>query len=166
MKNRWLDWKSQQRKATLRKNQMKILELKNTADFTQWNKEYLKTSASLVAQGWRIHLPMQQTWVQLLGWEDPLEKEMVTNSSNLAGKIPWTEEPSGPQCTGSQTVGHDWSDWARSETNTLSSFYHLYLSLLWSLKPDSLTCSVLIPLLPQIPTMWFREKKQKPGHSC
>ena len=107
MKNRWLDWKSQQRKATLRKNQMKILELKNTADFTQWNKEYLKTSASLVAQGWRIHLPMQQTWVQLLGWEDPLEKEMVTNSSNLAGKIPWTEEPSGPQSMGSQRVGHN-----------------------------------------------------------
>ena len=107
MKNRWLDWKSLQRKATLRKNQMKILELKNTADFTQWNKEYLKTSASLVAQGWRIHLPMQQTWVQLLGWEDPLEKEMVTNSSNLAGKIPWTEEPSGPQSMGSQRVGHN-----------------------------------------------------------
>ena len=107
MKNRWLDWKTQQRKATLRKNQMKILELKNTADFTQWNKEYLKTSASLVAQQWRIHLPMQQTWVQLLGWEDPLEKEMVTHSSNLAGEIPWTEEPSGQQSMGSQRVGYN-----------------------------------------------------------
>ena len=107
MKNRWLDWKTQQRKATLRKNQMKILELKNTADFTQWNKEYLKTSASLVAQQWRIHLPMQQTWVQLLGWEDPLEKEMVTHSSNFAGEIPWTEEPSGPQSMGSQRVGYN-----------------------------------------------------------
>ena len=50
---------------------------------------------------------MQQTWVQLLGWEDPLEKEMVTHSSNLAGEIPRTEEPSGPQSMGSQRAGHN-----------------------------------------------------------
>ena len=36
---------------------------------------------------------MQDTWVQSLGWEDPLEKEMATHSSSLAWKIPWTEEP-------------------------------------------------------------------------
>ena len=36
---------------------------------------------------------MWETWVQSLGWEDPLEKEMVTHSSILAWKIPWTEEP-------------------------------------------------------------------------
>ena len=35
---------------------------------------------------------MQETWVQSLGWEDPLEKEMATHSSNLAWEIPWTEE--------------------------------------------------------------------------
>ena len=34
---------------------------------------------------------MQETWVQSLGWEDPLEKEMATHSSTLAWKIPWTE---------------------------------------------------------------------------
>ena len=34
-----------------------------------------------------------ETWVQSLGWEDPLEKEMATHSSILAWKIPWTEEP-------------------------------------------------------------------------
>ena len=40
------------------------------------------------------HLPaMQETWVSSLGREDPLEKEMVTHSSILAWKIPWTEEP-------------------------------------------------------------------------
>ena len=40
------------------------------------------------------HLPaMQETWVRFLGQEDPLEKEMVTHSSILAWKIPWTEEP-------------------------------------------------------------------------
>ena len=39
---------------------------------------------------------MQETWVQSLGWEDPLEKEMATCSNILAWKIPWTEEPGGP----------------------------------------------------------------------
>ena len=38
---------------------------------------------------------MEETLVQSLGWEDPLEKEMATYSSILAGKIPWTEEPGG-----------------------------------------------------------------------
>ena len=47
---------------------------------------------SLVAQIVK-HLPtMQETGVQSLGWEDPLEKEMATHSSTLAWKIPWTEE--------------------------------------------------------------------------
>ena len=45
---------------------------------------------------------MQETWVQLLGWEDPLEKEMAIHSSILAWKIPWTEEPGGLQSMGSQ----------------------------------------------------------------
>ena len=47
---------------------------------------------------------MQETWVQSLGWEDPLEKEMATHSSILAGRIPWTEEPGGLQSTGSQEL--------------------------------------------------------------
>ena len=38
----------------------------------------------------------QETWVQSLGWEDPLEKGMATHFSILAWEIPWTEEPSGP----------------------------------------------------------------------
>ena len=52
-------------------------------------------------------LPMQETWVRSLGWEDPLEKEMVTHSSILAWRIPWTEEPGRLQSTGSQRVGHN-----------------------------------------------------------
>ena len=43
---------------------------------------------------------MQETWVQSLGPEDPLEKEMATHTSILAWKIPWTEEPSGLQSMG------------------------------------------------------------------
>ena len=45
--------------------------------------------------------------VRSLGQEDPLEKEMATDSSFLAWEIPWTEEPSGLQFTGSQRVRHD-----------------------------------------------------------
>ena len=50
---------------------------------------------------------MQETWVQFLGLEDTLEKEMATHSSILAWRIPWTEKPSRLQSTGSQRVGHD-----------------------------------------------------------
>ena len=54
------------------------------------------------------HLPaIQETWVQSLGQEDSLEKEMATHSSTLAWKIPWMEEPGGLQSMGSQRVGHD-----------------------------------------------------------
>ena len=45
---------------------------------------------------------MQETWVQFLGWVDPLEKEMATHSSILAWRIPWTEEPGRLQSMGSQ----------------------------------------------------------------
>ena len=47
---------------------------------------------------------MRETWVLSLDREDPLEKEMVTHSSILAWRIPWTEEPGGLQSTGSQRV--------------------------------------------------------------
>ena len=50
---------------------------------------------------------MRETQVPSLGWEDPLEKEMATNSSILASRIPWTEEPGRLQSMGSQRVGHD-----------------------------------------------------------
>ena len=49
---------------------------------------------------------MQETRVQSLGWEDPLEKGMETHSSILTWEIPWTEEPGGLQSMGSQRVGH------------------------------------------------------------
>ena len=49
---------------------------------------------------------MQKTWVQSLGGEDPLEKEMVTHSIFLPGNL-WTEEPSGLQSMGSQRLRHN-----------------------------------------------------------
>ena len=82
------------------------------------------------------HLPaMQETRVQFLGQEDPLEKEMSTHSSILAWRIPWTEEPSGLQSTGSQRVGHDchfhfhyvWED--RSIWTYWNHFFHMHLAI-------------------------------------
>ena len=63
--------------------------------------------ASLVAQTVKRLPTMWETWVQSLGREDPLEKEMATHSSTLAWKIPWMEEPDRLQSMGSQRVGHD-----------------------------------------------------------
>ena len=70
--------------------------------FPQQNDIYLAQTVK--------HLPtMRETWVQSLGQEDFLEKEMATHSSILAWKIPWTEEPGGLQSLGLQRVGHDWA---------------------------------------------------------
>ena len=63
----------------------------------------------LVAQQLKRLPGMQETQVQSLGREDPLEKEMAPHSSILAWGIPWREEPGRLQSTGSQRVGHDWA---------------------------------------------------------
>ena len=55
--------------------------------------------------GKRTHLPMQETQVQSLGQEDPLEKEMATHSSIPAWEIPWTEEAGGLQSMGWKRIG-------------------------------------------------------------
>ena len=63
--------------------------------------------ASLVAQMVKCLPAMRETQVQSLGQEDPLEKEMATHSSILAGRIPWTEESGRLESMGSQRVRHD-----------------------------------------------------------
>ena len=62
----------------------------------------LVVGASLVAQLVKNLPTMQETWVQFLGLEDALEKEMATHSSILAGRIPWTGEPGRLQSMGTQ----------------------------------------------------------------
>ena len=62
---------------------------------------------SPVAQRLKRLPTMWETWIQSLGQEDPLEKEMATHSSILAWEIPGTEEPGGLQSMGSQRVRHD-----------------------------------------------------------
>ena len=66
---------------------------------------YTKLRASLV----KNPPAMQETPVQSLGREDPLENEVATHSSILAWRIPQTEEPDRLQSMGSQRVGHDWA---------------------------------------------------------
>ena len=74
-----------------------------------WRKLHISLGASPVAQMVK-HLPTRrETWVQFLGQEDPLEKEMVIHSSTFAWKIPWMEERGGLQSMGSQRVGRDWA---------------------------------------------------------
>ena len=71
------------------------------------NKKSGCLGASLVAQLVKNLLAVRETWIPSLGWEDPLEKGVVTPSSSLAWRIPWSEEPGGLQFMGSQRVEHD-----------------------------------------------------------
>ena len=64
-------------------------------------------TVSLVAQSVKALPAVQETQVQSIGWEDPLEKEMATHSTIFAWKISRTEEPGGLQSMGSQRVRHD-----------------------------------------------------------
>ena len=63
--------------------------------------------ASLIIQMVKNLPAIQETRVQSLGWDDPLEKEMATHSSILAWRIPSTEEPGGLQSKESQRIGHN-----------------------------------------------------------
>ena len=69
--------------------------------------DFLDILTFLMVQNVKSLPAMQETWVQFLGWKDPLEKEIATHSSILAWRIPWTEEPGGLQSMGSQRIGHD-----------------------------------------------------------
>ena len=70
-------------------------------------KRKIFSGFSLVIQLVKNPPGLQETQVQFLGGEDPLQKGMATHSSVLAWRIPWTEEPGRLQSMGSQRVGHD-----------------------------------------------------------
>ena len=65
--------------------------------------------ASLMVQMVKDTPAMWETWVRSLGQESPQEEGIATHSSILSWRIPWTEEPCGPQSMGSQRVGHNWA---------------------------------------------------------
>ena len=81
--------------------------------------------ASLIAQSVKKLPAMQETQVQLLGQEDPLEKEMAIHSSILAWKILWTEEAGGLQSVGWQRVRHNL---ATERTRTKRELPRLFLT--------------------------------------
>ena len=96
------------------------------------------------------HLPiMRETWVQSLGWEDLLEKEMATHSSILAWKIPWMEELGRLQSTGSQRV----RTWLSDFTFTFSKAWK------WKVKEKLLSCVRLLA------TPWTVVYQVPPGSS-
>ena len=72
---------------------------------------------------------MQETWVQSLGWEDPLEEAMATYFSIPAWRIPWTEKPGGLLSMGSHRVGQDWviNTHTHTHTHTLLNIENVYL---------------------------------------
>ena len=71
---------------------------------------FVSSLAALAAQMVKNLPAVQDTQVQSLGWEDPLEEEMATHSSILAWEIPWTEEPGGLLSIGSQKSQTQLSD--------------------------------------------------------
>ena len=86
---------------------IEIVYRKSLCDFKEDSKYLLRRDSVILVQMVR-HLPAtQETWVQSLGWEDPLEKEMATQFSTLAWKIPWTEEPGRLQSMWSQRVKYN-----------------------------------------------------------
>ena len=72
---------------------------------------------------------MQETQVQSLGQEDPLEEDMATHSSILAWRLPWTEESGGLQSMGLYRVRHDWSDLASMLEKKRFSAYKIYFTI-------------------------------------
>ena len=87
-----------------------------------------------------------ETWVQSLGQEDPLEKEMATHCGILAWRIPWTEELGRLQSVGLQRVRHDWSDLAHSTGSWEGGVF-------WTLLGDTPHVLGVGSVLPGIPTV-------------
>ena len=134
------------------------------------------SEASLVAQMAKSQPAMQESWVQSLGQENPLEEGTTTHSSILAWRIPWTEEPGRLQSMGSQRVGHDWVTnthtwWLSGGRFFLSALLEcsvswpaLGISLVLSIAspapglPDQSehTVSVTWPLFQMLPPSWSK----------
>ena len=106
----------------------------------------------------RLHLPMQEmqeTQIQSVGREYPLEKEMATHSSILAWKIPWTEEPGGLQSMGSQSCTPSMCTCSCVHTHTLAHRQSVQFSCSVVLTLcDSMDCSTPhFPVLHQLPSL-------------
>ena len=104
-----------------------------------WSPKWLKK---------KIHLPMQETWVRSLGWEDLLEKEMATLSSILAWEIPWTEGPGEHGIT--KNVRHNLATEKQHSKITL----HLYVQIMNS-PLNRMHFSSMLPLFEFVLSLLF-----------
>ena len=112
---------------------------------TQWNDQKNISNqtprASLVAQMVKNLPAMQETQVQPLGQEDPLEKGMAMHSSILAWRIPWTEESGGLQSVGLQRVRHAWvtnAIYVCKNTDTIQFFIRQLTEFLLTMPCETL----------------------------
>ena len=89
--------------------------------------------SSLSSQMVKNQASIQETRVQSLGWEDPLEKGMATHSSSLAWRIPWTEELATVQSMWWQTVRHNWAAMCYALSCLSRNYFNicLIISLIW-----------------------------------
>ena len=108
--------------------------------------------SSLTTQAQRVkNLPaIQETWVQSVGQEDPLEKGMATHSSILAWRIPWTEEPGGLGCSPWSSKKVDTTELLTHVslttllTDLVSPSYVMYIQRFWGLDVESLVAVFLV----------------------
>ena len=119
-----------------------------------WGNTSCNLRASLVAQMVKNSPAMQETWIQSLGWEDPLEKGIANHSIILAWRIPWTEEPDQLQSIVSQRVGDDWATnthnfrqsfpqrTTKKSVNLLSTLFHCWIPK-WTRGPIDSLASLL-----------------------
>ena len=104
LKGKLRGWHEERRMLQVRRTVMQRLKCESVEIWESANS-YFQGVFQMVK-----NLPaMQKIGVESMGWEDPLEKGMVTQSSILAWKIPWTEEPGGLQSMGLQRVRHNWA---------------------------------------------------------
>ena len=97
---------------------------------------------SLVAQVVKNSPAVQETWVQSLGWEVPLEKEMATDSRILAWEVPWSEEPGGLQPMGSQRV--DMPEWLTHTQHVRWGVWWFSVHQVWTAEgPGRYPCPIL-----------------------
>ena len=121
-----------------------------------WLKR-LSSSSSSRHITWGFHLALvvknppanaetEETRVWSLGWKDPLEEAMATNSSTLASRIPWTEESGGLQSMRSQRVRYDWSKWLSTAQQHTTYFHFAELLPLLFFTPECLLLENLATL--------------------
>ena len=109
-------------------------------EWTKTNSIHIHIKCLLSSRGVAQRLnclpPIWETWVQSMGWEDPLEKEMATHSSTLAWRIPWTEEPGRLQSVGSKKS--DTTEWLhihfQRENHAGEEYNREYVSVLVQFK--------------------------------